>query len=104
MSQSSVCSDSGGTPRKGMYFCPECGYSAPFDGEWDTVETPHRRHIRCPECQTTLLNDRQHREQSFPVALWWEPTVDMVENTVELWGAIITFSCRRYSGQSVTSP
>lgn len=42
------------TPPKGTMFCPECGHSAPFDGDWQERARDYGVAIHCPDCGARL--------------------------------------------------
>ncbi|MBV0922723.1 hypothetical protein KTS45_00780 [Halomicroarcula limicola] len=43
--------------RKGVLFCPACGYESRAGENWAVDGTGDERVLRCPECQT-VVSDR----------------------------------------------
>lgn len=42
------------TPPKATLFCPDCGHTAPFDGDWTERNREYGVAIHCPTCDARL--------------------------------------------------
>jgi len=56
---------------KATLFCPECGHSGRYDGDWTRIRD--RRDVRylCPACHTEITVRRRERSTSpTPYGVW----------------------------------
>jgi predicted RNA-binding Zn-ribbon protein involved in translation (DUF1610 family) len=75
-------------PAKAVLFCPECGHSSRFDGEWRVVQRAATDRYLCPDCDTEIAA----RPGSGTGPSWSAPTLGTPLRTwdisIRLWGRV----------------
>ena len=71
------------TPSKGTLFCPACGHSSRYDGDWTRARSGRTVHYLCPDCHTEITSRPESTEPSPVTELWthWAGTVQTLQRT-----------------------
>jgi DNA-directed RNA polymerase subunit RPC12/RpoP len=86
--------DSGRTPgrRKAVLFCPSCGHESLVTDDWIAADDymGRTRHLRCPECSTTVTDrplpaDSDVADAPTPDDVVANPFGRTVEAVARLW-------------------
>jgi len=69
---------------KATLFCPECGHSDRYDGDWTRARSGRTVHYICPDCHTEITK-RPASTTATPVTEFWTRWTDTVQTLQSAW-------------------
>jgi hypothetical protein len=74
------------SPPKSTLFCPECGHSSRYDGDWTRARSGRTVHYICPDCHTEITTRPASAEPTVtPVTEFWTRWTDTVQTLQSVW-------------------
>ena len=71
---------------KATLFCPECGHSSRYDGDWTRARSGRTVHYLCPDCHTEITSRPASTEPTATaVTELWTRWTDTVRTWQHAW-------------------